>query len=310
MFANPHLINWVNAQMNSAQAKKIPLQEILAKLGLLPVKAFKGGEELGYISPFRCEKEASLFVNIRKNVWYDFGDIGGNALDFVIRYRNSNVKDALEFLEQMFGNNFTPTPPPIPKTEKPAEPLKEDVFLLESVNPFGTSAKSLVAYITETRKINSEIAPRYLKEVRYSNRTNGKTYFAVGFENLSGGYEIRNPFFKSSLGVKDMSLIKGNGAGGELMIFEGFMDFLSKLTLDGIHILTPDVLILNSVSYAEKAIQFVKEKGYKKISGFFDNDKAGGEATEKFKAEFGEAFSDNRSDYQGFKDLNECLISN
>ncbi len=100
--------------MNSAQAKKIPLQEILAKLGLLPVKSFKGGEELAYLSPFRHEKEASLFVNIRKNVWYDFGDIGGNALDFVIRYRNTNVKGALEFLEQMFGKNWAP-PPPISK---------------------------------------------------------------------------------------------------------------------------------------------------------------------------------------------------
>lgn len=294
--------------MNSAQAKKIPLQEILAKLGLLPVKSFKGGEELAYLSPFRQEKGASLFVNIRKNVWYDFGDIGGNALDFVIRYQNTNVKGALDFLEQMFGRNWTPPLPP-EKTEK-KEQEGEEFFLLESVLPFGASANSLVAYITEERKINPAIATAYLKEVRFSNRENGKKYFAVGFENLSGGYEIRNPFFKSSLGAKDMSFIKGSGAGGELMVFEGFMDFLSKLTLEGVQSLSADALILNSVSYAEKAIQFTLINGYQKILGFFDNDKAGNDATEKFKAEFGNSFSDMRSDYQTFKDLNEFLISN
>ncbi len=92
--------------MNTTQAKKIPLQEILAKLGLQPIKTFKGGAELAYHSPFREEKEPSLFVNTHKNVWNDFGDIGGNALDFVIRYQNTDVKGALAFLEQLFGNGF------------------------------------------------------------------------------------------------------------------------------------------------------------------------------------------------------------
>lgn len=292
--------------MNSAQAKRIPLQDILARLGLQPVKSFKGGQELAFLSPFRHEKEPSLFVNIRKNVWYDFGDIGGNALDFVIRYRNTDVKGALEFLDQMFGKNWTPPPPP--KKAERQEKGREDVFLLESTMPFGANANSLVAYITEERKINPAIVGQYLKEVRFSNRENGKKYFAVGFENLSGGFEIRNPFFKSSLGTKDMSLVKGSGTGGELMIFEGFIDFLSKLTLENIQTPQPDALILNSVSYTEKAILFAKEKGYQKILGFFDNDRAGGEATEKFKAEFGNSFSDMRSDYQEFKDLNETIF--
>jgi hypothetical protein len=43
--------------MNAAQAKKIPLKEILAKLGFQPIKTFKGGEELAFLSPFRKEKE-------------------------------------------------------------------------------------------------------------------------------------------------------------------------------------------------------------------------------------------------------------
>ena len=296
--------------MNTAQAKKLPLQTILSKLGFEPVRKFKGGEELAYLSPFRKEAEPSLFVNIRKNVWNDFGDIGGNALDFVIRYRNTDVRGALEFLDTLFGRNYvSTTKPQAANSNEKRDQNKEPVFLLASSQPFGTSAPSLVSYITEERKINSEVAAKYLKEVRFTNRETGKSYFAAGFENLSGGYEIRNPFFKSSIGAKDMSLVAGQGDGSEVWVFEGFLDFLSKLTLLNSTAAPADCLILNSVSYTEKAIEFIRSKGYTAINGYLDNDKAGDETTLKFKDEFGENFFDLRSEYQEFKDLNNCLIS-
>ncbi len=104
-----------------------------------------------------------------------------------------------------------------------------------------------------------------------------------------------------------MSFVKGNGAGKEVWIFEGFMDFLSKLTLDHSEVPPADCLILNSVSYFEKAVHFVRSSGYEIINGFLDNDRAGDDTTLKFKAEFGDAFFDKRSEYQEFKDLNEYL---
>lgn len=295
--------------MNTTQAKKIPLQEILAKLGLQPVKAFKGGAELAFHSPFREEKEPSLFVNTHKNVWNDFGDIGGNALDFVIRYQNTDVKGALTFLEQLFGNNFVP-PPVKPVRVERTEPPIENTFLLASTAPFSANKSSLFDYITVDRKIDPLTAARYLKEVRFSNRENGKKYFAVGFPNLSGGFEIRNPYFKSSLGTKDMSFVKGNGTGKEVWIFEGFMDFLSKLTLDYFEVPPADCLILNSVSYFEKAVLFVRSSGYEMVRCYLDNDRAGDDTTLKFKAEFGGAFFDQRIDFQEFKDINDCLLGN
>jgi hypothetical protein len=294
--------------MNTAQAKKIPLKEILARLGFEPIRSFKGGEELAYLSPFRKEAEPSLFVNIRKNVWNDFGDIGGNALDFVLRYRNTDVRGALEFLDTLFGSGYVSTAKlqAANPSVKPT-PNKESIFLLDSTLPLGTGAPSLVAYITEQRRINPEIAGKYLKEVRFSNRDTGKSYFAAGFENISGGYEIRNPFFKSSLGAKDMSLVKGQGDGMEVWIFEGFLDFLSKLTLLGSTTTPADCLVLNSVSYSEKAIQFIKSKGYTNIKGYLDDDRAGDDTTQKFKTEFGSTFIDLRPEYQGFKDFNDLL---
>ncbi|MBK8558228.1 MAG: hypothetical protein IPL65_21955 [Lewinellaceae bacterium] len=197
--------------MNTAQAKKIPLKEILKRLGLEPVKTFKGGEELAYLSPFRKEAEPSLFINTRKNVWNDFGDVGGNALDFVIRYRNTSVKGALEFLDGLFGGTFAIAPMSNFTVKETPTPEKENVFLLGRVLSFGASAPSLVSYITLERGIGSDIAGRYLKEVHFTNRETGKSFFAAGFENRAGGYEIRNPYFKSSLGTKDISLIEGQG---------------------------------------------------------------------------------------------------
>lgn len=294
--------------MNTTQAKKIPLQEILAKLGLQPVKTFKGGAELAYRSPFREEKEPSLFVNTQKNVWNDFGDIGGNVLDFVIRYQNTDVKGALAFLEQIVGNNFVPLPVKPVRVERTEPVPSENTFLLASIAPFSANKSSLFDYITVDRKIDPLTAARYLKEVRFSNRENGKKYFAVGFPNLSGGFEIRNPYFKSSLGAKDMSFVKGSGRGKEVWIFEGFMDFLSKLTWDHSEIPPADCLILNSVSYFEKAVHFVRSSGYEIAKSFLDNDRAGDDTTLKFKAEFGALFFDKRSEYQEFKDLNEYLM--
>jgi hypothetical protein len=106
-----------------------------------------------------------------------------------------------------------------------------------------------------------------------------------------------------------MSFVKGSGDGKEVWVFEGFMDFLSKLRMDHCDVPPSDCLILNSVSYFEKAVLFVRASGYEIINGFLDNDRAGDENTLKLKAKFGDAFIEQRFEYQWFKDLNDCLIS-
>ncbi len=225
-----------------------------------------------------------------------------------MRYRNTDVKGGLEFLDQLFGDRFLALPHLI-KTAAASKTANEEGLFLDRVLPFGTNAKSLVNYITQERRISPEIAAKYLKEVHFTNRENGKKYFAAGFENLAGGYEIRNPFFKSSIGAKDISQITSDKAIGELYVFEGFIDFLSKLTLEPAGVLSADVLVLNSVSYIDKAIKLIHEMEYRRIVGFFDNDKAGEDASKKLESELGSKFFDRSSDYKGFKDLNEFLKS-
>ena len=94
--------------MNSLQAKKIPLADVMARLGYEPLKTFKGEQEVQFRSPFRHEKEASFYVNIAKNVWYDFGERGGNILDFVMLLENCDVRGALDFLDRLYSKGYKP----------------------------------------------------------------------------------------------------------------------------------------------------------------------------------------------------------
>ena len=55
---------------------------------------------------------------------------------------------------------------------------------------------ALLRYLSE-RKIDLCIARKECVELHFSH--NGKNYFAIGFKNKSGGYEVRNRFFKGCM---------------------------------------------------------------------------------------------------------------
>ena len=67
--------------MNSQQAKRIPLKDLLARLGHQPHHEKSG--EFWYLSPFRPETEPSFKINLERNIWFDFGEgKGGTVIDF------------------------------------------------------------------------------------------------------------------------------------------------------------------------------------------------------------------------------------
>ncbi len=80
----------------------------------------------------------------------------------------------------------------------------------------------------ESRKIPFEIAEKYCKEVHYE--LYDKKYFAIGFQNNAGGFELRNAHFKGSSSPKDITFFEFPRAK-EVAVFEGFFSFLSYQTL-------------------------------------------------------------------------------
>lgn len=171
----------------------------------------------------------------------------------------------------------------------------------EDVKVTELSHEALKSYLKE-RGIDPAIAGRFCKEVAYGIR--GKRYFAIGFMNRSGGYELRNPMFKGCISPKDISCVSLSGKKQDTCcVFEGFVDFLSALVLRTVA--DEDCLVLNSVSNLERSYAVLE--GYGKIRCFLDRDRAGITALETLNIHFGNKVMDCSGLYDGFKDLNEYL---
>ena len=147
-------------------------------------------------------------------------------------------------------------------------------------------------------------------ELRFMNAD--KPYFAIGFPNMAGGYEVRNRYFKGGVAPKDISHIRQQGEPRNMCyLFEGFMDYLSFLTIriknnpQYPRLTTQDYIILNSVSNLAKVESILAT--YTRIGCFLDNDKAGRKACETLKTKFGERLLDKSLYYHEYKDLNDYL---
>ena len=94
-------------------------------------------------------------------------------------------------------------------------------------------------------------------------------------------------------------------------LFEGFMDYLSFLTIrvennpQHPRLDTQDYIILNSVSNLAKAESLLET--YTQIGCFLDNDTAGRNTYKKLKEKFGERLLDKSMYYRDYKDLNDYL---
>ena len=235
-----------------------------------------------------CRKAArrlvpSLRLGKGGDIFHLAGELTGSA-DFM---------EQLEFLSGKSG--ILPLRPLQERKKIPRVSGFEDVKVAE------LSHEALKAYLKE-RGIDPAIAGRFCKEVAYGIR--GKRYFAIGFMNRSGGYELRNPMFKGCISPKDISCVSLSGKKNDTCcVFEGFVDFLSALVLRTVT--DEDCLVLNSVSNLERSYAVLE--GYGKIRCFLDRDRAGITTLESLNIHFGNKVTDCSGLYDGFKDLNEYL---
>jgi hypothetical protein len=264
--------------MTVQAAKKLSLEAVLAHFGHYPVDIRKNGDDLWYLSPFRKEQVPSFHISASRNIWYDFEGRGGNLLDFVMHYKACDLRSALAYLSQYFKHvNFgTPVkkiPPP-----KPINPGLELVKVRSLQHP------SLLKYLEE-RRINPDLANTFLKEIYFRKSEHNKTYFALGFRNGRGGYELRNTYFKGVVGQKGITLLGGKDKS-TIQVYEGFMDFLSYLSYEGLNTPPAHVLILNSLSHLPLAIELIRGSNYQFVETFLDNDEAGAIATQELLTAF------------------------
>ncbi|WP_321995597.1 toprim domain-containing protein [Draconibacterium orientale] len=281
------------SKMQCDKAREIPITEFLKRSGFSAVK--ENQNSAWYLSPIRNETEASFKVSKALNRWYDHGvGKGGNIIDLVIEMNNGcSVSEALSILDKNIPS-FS-----FQQQENFAVLKPEPKIRIDKVLPLRHPA--LVRYLTR-RNINVETAARYAKEIHYS--LNDKRYFAIGLENISGGWELRNPYYKNAAAPKDYSFFSRSKK--LLSITEGMFDFFSLLTLYPGLPHKSDFLILNSVSFVSRVQKVALS--YSKVGLYLDNDLAGKRATKQLMTDLSNSV-DMSALYEGKKDLNQLLTA-
>lgn len=291
--------------MNAKEARDIPLEVVLEDMGIYPAK--KSGNDIFYFAREGDKNTPSFKINSKINKWYDHGvGEGGNTIDAVMFLKNCDFYNAMRYLEKF--QNYVGATYESSKFVDRKKANKEEEKTYEIISIKRIFSFALKNYINE-RGIDFEIANKYLKEIVYRTDSGGdKDFYALGFKNNSGGWEIRNKFIKGNLEGKDLTTIENNSK--TLKIFEGNWDFLSYLTLNPNEEQESDYIILNSTSMTEK-LQEIEKNKYHLVECYLDNDRGGNEAVEKIRDIFkGSIIEDCSSKYENYNDLNDWLKEN
>ena len=272
--------------MTIEEAKQVRIVDFLAQLG--HHAQYVKSDQYWYLSPLRDEQSPSFKVNDRLNEWYDFGAATGGDLVELGKYlyQTESVSEVLAYI----GRHSSDMPLPKVRFQAlPPRPVESDMKNLIVV-PLRHHA--LYSYL-QSRKIDADIGRMFCKEIHYELRD--RHYFALAFGNVSGGYEMRNAYYKGCIKNKDISLI-GHQCGEiqeRVCVFEGFIDQPC------------DYLVMNSVNNLKKALMYLQR--YLHIHCYLDNDLAGQKTVETIAGLYGERVSNEAVRYSEYKDLNDCL---
>ena len=158
-----------------------------------------------------------------------------------------------------------------------------------------------MAYL-DKRSITREIARQHCKEVDFC--LNNRKHTAIGFENISGGYELRSENFKGSSSPKDITFIDNQAKS--VVVFEGFFDYLSYKMMNQKSVnLQTNFMILNSLSFFKKSMQLMEK--HERVDLYLDRDIGGIKCTREALQSDSIKYIDQSFLYEQKKDLNEWL---
>ena len=287
-----------------SRIKRYSIVEYLEKKGIKPVR--RTASYALYRSPLREETHPSFKVDTEKNLWIDYGEgRGGSIIDLCMRMEGCTFSEAICRLGQnaseYTAHSYSKTEPRIglnQTTTRQASGTRRLISISDTLPPH------LQEYLKKERCIDLEKATPFLKCISYEVRE--RRYEAIGFANSSGGYELRdNHLFKGTIAPKDITPIFEDKAQ-PVCLFEGFMDFLSFLSMK--EEVTNQCLVMNSVSNVARSIHYLNERNITSVRTFLDNDYAGQRAVQEF-VNAGFKVEDMTVYYRDFKDLNDYHVS-
>ena len=277
--------------------KEISIKQYLAAMNIHPVIGYS---HYGmYHSPYREDNKASFKVDYDKNLWVDYGTgEGGSIIDLVMKMEKCSFLEAVNKLENYSAymhisnneDNFSSF-----HGNKFSNKLENKI---ENIIPI--THPKLVTWVRE-RGIELTLANFYCREIHY--QTGDNNYFSIGFRNDKGGYELSSPpNFKGCFPPKEITTYR-NGKES-CLVFEGFWDFLSYLTIQKVEKPKHDVAVINSVANVQKTMDFLKS--HKEIYTYLDNDEAGRNATKLIQSIHSTVYN-HSTNYSEYKDLNDYL---
>ena len=284
--------------------KRYSIVEYLESKGIKPVR--KTPTYVMYHSPLREETHPSFKVDMEKNLWIDYAESrGGSIIDLCMRLEGCTLSEAICRLGQNalehIAHSYSKTEPRIglnQTTTRQVGGTRRLICLSDTLPPY------LQEYLKKERCIDLEKATPFLKCISYEVR--GRRYEAMGFANSSGGYELRDDkTFKGTVAPKDITSIFENKAK-PVCLFEGFMDFLSFLSMK--EKVANQCLVMNSVSNIGRSIHYLNERNITSVRAFLDNDDAGRKAVQEF-VNAGFKVEDMAVYYKDLKDLNDFHVS-
>ena len=287
--------------------KNISIRLFLARRGIQP-KYERNGYGM-YLSPLRDEHTPSFKVDYVQNLWYDFGlGEGGTLLTLMMRLERCDSREAIRRLQngekRNAGVSLSPDiyeRPVAGGASSAVRPAAVPALRILSDAPLRHPA--LVGYLA-SRGIVPSVAAAFCREVRYE--VNGRAFFAVGFRNDAGGWELRSERFKGGSSPKHITTF--DNRSDTVIAFEGFMDFLAYLSLKYPERLRIDAAVLNSVVNLPKAVPFISR--HPVIHAFFDNDEAGRKTTaDLLRLCPRSEIIDQSHFYRGHKDVNDYLTA-
>jgi hypothetical protein len=278
--------------VDKSKVKNIQIVAYLRSSGI-EEKSIKGSEYC-YLSPITNERSPSFFVNVKENVFYDYSSgAKGDIINLVMAIHGCTFVDALQRLE---AGNFDRPLSFSCIENRTLEKRKK--LLINKIIPLTNS--SLVKYV-RSREISMGIARKWLNEIHYTNA--GKPFYALGFKNDSGGYELRNGLgFKGKTANGITTINKGTST---INLFEGFFDFLSALQFYGATEPSKTTVILNTTVNV-KIFTSTFDSRYK-LNCYLDNDKSGVKTFDGLVSSGYQAVNKSTQLYIDFKDFNDFI---
>ncbi|WP_439698162.1 toprim domain-containing protein [Mucilaginibacter sp. AW1-7] len=283
--------------------EQVSIVDLLARLGFHPLR--RSGKEDIYLSMLRdSDTKPSFAVNDELGVWYDHGlGKGGNVIDFGLLYwAGSTFSDVIGKIKSTCNLPILRVSPDLNRINTRRHALKVPHYRVESVKELGNNPA--ISRYLQSRGI-FKAADGHLKEVYYFVEDEKKTkkyFFAAGWQNELGGWEVRNKYFKGCLGHKAISLIQGDT--DRLHVFEGYFNYLSWKTDNPL--INNTVLVMNTTVLLQAAIK--NAAAFKDVSIYFDHDKTGQDAAAEFIRSLPLAV-DRSEIYKGYNDYNDYLIA-